>query len=81
MALGNCYQQMQLKGKHITPDAIKDAFLGIDRDEPNTLVRLVEYHNEQAKHTLQASTLKHYLVTQRYLIKFLEKNFRKPAFC
>jgi site-specific recombinase XerD len=79
MALGNCYQQMQLKGKHITPDAIKDAFLGTDREEPNTLVRLVEYHNEQAKHTLQASTLKHYLVTQRYLIKFLEKNFRKRS--
>jgi hypothetical protein len=67
MALGNLPLAIN---KEITPDAIKDAFLGTDREEPNTLARLVEYHNEQTKHTLQASTLKHYLVTQRYLIKF-----------
>jgi site-specific recombinase XerD len=77
MALGNCYQQLQLKGKLITPDAIKDAFFGTDTDEPNTLSRLVDYHNEQAKHELTWSTLKHYYVTQRYLIKFLEKKHRK----
>lgn len=30
MALGNCYQQLQLKGRLITPNAIKDAFFGTD---------------------------------------------------
>ncbi|MDB4903555.1 MAG: integrase [Mucilaginibacter sp.] len=77
LALCNCYQQLQLKGKLITPDAIKDAFFGTDSEEPNTLSRLVEYHNEQAKHELEWSTLKHYFVTQRYLVKFLEKKHRK----
>ena len=81
MSLGNCSQQLQLKGKQITPDAIKDAFLDTDRDEPNTLAPLVEYHNEQAKHSLQATTLKHYLVTQRYLIKFWKRIFVSAASC
>jgi site-specific recombinase XerD len=75
--LCNCYRQLQIRGKLITPDAIKDAFFGTDSQEPNTLSRLVEYHNEQAKHELQWSTLKHYFVTQRYLVKFLEKKYRK----
>jgi len=77
LTLGNCYQQLLIKGKLITPDAIKDAFFGTDSAEPNTLSRLIEYHNEQAKHELTWSTLKHYYVTQRYLTKFMEKRFRK----
>ena len=77
LALSNCYQQLQVKGKLITPDAIKDAFFGTESTEPNTLSRLFEYHNEQAKHELTWSTLKHYYVTQRYLVKFMEKRFRK----
>lgn len=77
--LGNCYQQLLLKGKLITPDSIKDVFFGFDTEEPNTLSRLVEYHNEQAKQTLEWSTLKHYYVTQRYLNKFIEKQYRKRS--
>jgi len=76
-ALNNCYHQLQIKGRLITPDAIKDAYLGTDNEMPNSLSRLVEYHNEQAKHNLEASTIKHYFVTQRYLIRFLEKKHRK----
>ena len=77
LTLGNCYQQLLLKGKLITPDAIKDVFFGTDSVESNTLSRLIAYHNEQAKHELTWSTLKHYYVTQRYLTKFMEKMFRK----
>ncbi|KAA8476828.1 site-specific recombinase XerD [Arcticibacter tournemirensis] len=77
MALGRCYQELQLKGGLVTASAVKDAFLGTDSEEPNTLSRLVEYHNEQAKYELEWSTLKHYYVTQRYLTRFLEAKFRK----
>jgi len=75
--LGNCYLQLLLKGKLITPDAIKDAFFGTYSDEPNTLSRLIKYLNEQAKHELIWSTLKHYYITQCYLVKFIEKKFHK----
>lgn len=78
LTLGNCYQQLLVQGKLITPDAIKDAFFGTDSAEPNTLSRLTAYHNEQAEHELTWSTLKHYYVTQRYLNKFMANRYRKP---
>lgn len=77
VALGHHYQQLQLKGKYITPNAVKDAYLGNDGEEPNLLSRLVAYHFETAKTVLEWSTLKHYSVTQRYLVKFLEGKYKK----
>jgi site-specific recombinase XerD len=74
-SLGNCYQQLQLKGKMLSAEAVKDAFLGTG-EEVFTLSRLVEYHNETAKTVLKWSTLKHYSVTQRYLTKFLDQQFK-----
>jgi site-specific recombinase XerD len=77
VALGNYYQKLRLKGGRITAEAVKDVYLGTDEEAPNTLSRLVAYHNEQGSALLKWSTLKHYLVTQRYLIKFLEARHRK----
>ncbi|PRY52725.1 site-specific recombinase XerD [Arcticibacter pallidicorallinus] len=75
MAIGTCYQQLNLKGKMISAEAIKDAFLGTAK-EVHTLSSLFEYHNETAASTLKWSTLKHYYVTQRYLVKFIQKQFK-----
>lgn len=74
-AISTCYQQLQLKGKLVTADSVKDAFLGTHQDI-YTLSYLIEYHNETATATLKWSTLKHYYVTQRYLTKFLQGKFR-----
>jgi integrase len=57
-------------------ETFKDAFLG-NGDPEYTLNRLITYHNEQAKTVLEWSTLKHYYVTQRYLEKFLQGQFKK----
>jgi Arm DNA-binding domain len=38
VALAHHYQQLQLKGKYITANAVKDAYLGNDGEEPNLLV-------------------------------------------
>lgn len=73
-AISTCYQQLQLKGKLVTADSVKDAFLGTHQDI-FTLSYLIEYHNETATATLKWSTLKHYYVTQRYLSKFLQEKF------
>jgi surfactin synthase thioesterase subunit len=51
------------------------AFLGTI-EEIYTLSRLIEYHNETAATTLKWSTLKHYYVTQRYLVKFIQQQFK-----
>jgi len=74
LVLGNHYKDLQLKGKMITVKSIKALYLG-EKDEVYTLTALFTYHNETAKEELNPETLKHYFVTQRYLIKFLEQNY------
>jgi hypothetical protein len=73
LAIGNCYQNLQLKGRIITAEIVKDSFLGT-AEEVHTLSSLFEYHNETAASVLKWSTLKHYYVTQRYLVKFIQNN-------
>lgn len=71
LALGNCYQNRVLKGKMVSAEMVKDGFFGTS-EEVHSLSELVEYHNHSATSTLKWSTLKHYYVTQRYLVKFLQ---------
>lgn len=75
VAIATCFQQLQLKGKMVSADAIKNAFLGT-AEEVYTLKTLIDYHNETAVSSLKWSTLKHYYVTQRYLEKFLQEKFK-----
>jgi len=75
LKLGNCYKELQLKGKLINTSAIKNLFLG-EKEEVYTLSRLIAYHNETSTTDLKWSTLKHYYVTQRYLVKFLEDHYK-----
>ncbi|MDB5024315.1 MAG: integrase [Mucilaginibacter sp.] len=70
------YREMQLNGRTITIEALKDAFLGIVREvKPITFGELITYHNDQAKTLLAIGTMRHYLVTQRYLVKFFGQHF------
>lgn len=77
LALGNCYQNLLLKGKMVSAEMVKDGFLGTS-EEVHSLSELFEYHNHSAASTLKWSTLKHYYVTQRYLVKFLEAQHKAP---
>lgn len=75
LKLGNIYKELQLKGKLINITSVKNLFLG-EKEEVYTLSRLVTYHNETSTTDLKWSTLKHYYVTQRYLVKFLEEHYK-----
>lgn len=75
LALGNCYKDLMLKGKLPTASSIKNLYLG-EAEEGFTLSRLFTYHNETSTTELKWSTLKHYYVTQRYLVKFLEQYYK-----
>ena len=77
LALGNCYQNLVLKGKMVTSEMVKDGFLGTS-EEVHSLSELFEYHNHSATSMLKWSTLKHYYVTQRYLVKFLQAQHKAP---
>jgi len=66
----NLYQELTLSGKMITALAIKNKFLGIDRQE-FTLCKLMEYHNTQMIQVIAQGTMKNYFTTQKYLKRFL----------
>jgi hypothetical protein len=73
------YKDLELSGRKITLDALKDAFLGNTKeDKPITFTQLIDYHNEQGETLLAVGTMRHYKVTQRYLTKFFQQKFNKP---
>jgi integrase len=73
--LRECYMQLQVQGKHINAEAIKNLFLGETRTE-NTLCSLIDYHNVHMKGVLAAGTLKNYFTTKKYVKLFLRKRFK-----
>ena len=75
LSLGNSYKELLLKGKLITPKAVKDLFLG-ETDETFTLNKLMTYHNETSGKSLNYETLRHYYVTQRYLSSYVETHYK-----
>jgi site-specific recombinase XerD len=74
LTLGNCYKELISKGRIPSATTVKNLYLG-EADEGNTLSKLFIYHNESSTEDLKWSTLKHYYVTQRYLIKFLDEAY------
>lgn len=70
----NIHNDLQLKGKAITASTIKGLFLG-EEEHGYTLTKLIDYHNEVSNKVLNPATLKHYSVSQRYLIKFLKAKY------
>ena len=78
MTIKSHYRNLELNGNRITCEALKDAFLGnVHEDSPIMFSELVAFHNEQAMALLSIGTMRHYYVTQRYLIKFFKLKFKK----
>lgn len=74
----NHYKDLELSGSKITLDALKNAFLGNTTEStPITFQQLIDYHNEQGETLLAVGTMRHYRVTQRYLVKFFLHKFKK----
>lgn len=74
IAIGSSYKELQLKRKMLSAKAVKDLYLGAEQ-EVYSMSRLFSYHNESSTTDLKWSTLKHYYVTQRYILKFLDQQF------
>ena len=73
--LRECYQELQMQGKLITADAVKNLLLGETKSE-NTLCTLIEYHNVNMKEVLAQGTLKNYFTTKKYVDLFLKKRYK-----
>lgn len=73
--LMECYQQLLLEHKVISPQAIKTLYLG-DTKVDNTLLGLIDYHNNNMKTVLSWGTLKNYYTTRKYVYLFLLKKYK-----
>ena len=74
--LTECYQDLIVNKQRVTPDAIKNKFLGIE-DSGETLKGLVEYHNTGTDSNLRWGTLKNYKTTEKYIEKFLKQKYKR----
>lgn len=73
--LTECYRQVQLDQKELSPQAIKNAFLGIGHEPEKTLGMLMAYHSTHMKTILAWGTMKNYGATEKYIKKFLLHKF------
>lgn len=69
--LMECYRELQLAHKPITPESIKALFL-CEGTAEHTLCSLIQYHNVNMKEVLVPGTLKNYFTTEKYVKLFLK---------
>lgn len=74
--LSGYYQEMVMAKKLITPEAIKNKYLGV-AEQAYTLQSIMEYHNLHMKEVLSYGTIKNYYTTVKYVKKFIAKQFKK----
>lgn len=69
------YQDMQLKKKIITAEALKNLFCGVDEKE-HSLMNLIDYHNNELGASLEPNTKKHYRTTRKFVLQFLKEKYK-----
>ena len=69
------FRQLQNENKLLNVGMIKARYLGAD-DSFKKLSELLNYHTEHMKDVLKYGTMKNYYTTERYLYKFLKKQFK-----
>jgi len=71
----NAHKQLHSERKVITAKGIKLRYFGED-EERMTLMKAVEYHNQNINNELRAGTLKNYFSTENYLREFLQEKHK-----
>lgn len=71
------YRDLKSSGAHITAQAVKARYLGEDQQYP-TMQQLMDYHNEKNRHILHRDTQKHYRTSQKYILEYVKKEYKKP---
>ncbi len=66
----NIYEKLRYEEKYISPEILKNLYLG-NNEERKTLLYLMQYHNDSQAYILSPGTLKNYFTTQRYLVSYL----------
>jgi len=66
--------ELTLESKFITSQAIKSRFLKED-EQNHTINDIIKYHNDDMLNKLKWGTQKNYYTTQKYISKFIKKQF------
>jgi len=69
------FRELQAENKLLNVTSIKERYLGTD-DSFKKLSELLDYHTENMETILKYGTMKNYYTTERYLYKFLKKQFK-----
>lgn len=70
------YLDLKTSGGILTAEAVKGRFLREDETYP-TLKELIEFHNENTKHILHYDTQRHYKTSQKYILEYVSKEYKK----
>ena len=73
----DCYDQLIQQRQEVTVEAVKSLYLGEDKKEGMTLIKLSEYHKQVETGRLAPGTLKNYTTTVSYLKRFIKKQYKK----
>ncbi len=73
----DCYHQLIQQRQEITAAAVKSLYLGEDKEEGMTLIKLSEYHKQVETGRLAPGTMKNYTTTVSYLQRFIRKQYNK----
>ncbi|WP_108244341.1 site-specific integrase [Muricauda brasiliensis] len=73
--LFQCYRDLRSRTSHVTPQMVKAHYFGEDVSE-FTLKNLFEYHNTHNEHSLCKATLSHYKTCQKYLLEYIQKQYK-----
>lgn len=77
--LFQCYQELRVEGKVISPENIKSRYFG-DREHLFSLEDMFKYHNENMFSKLKNNTSRLYITSQNYIRKFIKKEYGRKDF-
>ncbi|SKB80175.1 Site-specific recombinase XerD [Salegentibacter holothuriorum] len=69
------YQDLRFQNKKVTADLLKSNFLG-EGPRDKTLLDILEYHKQKIEKTLTKGTIRNFGVTEKYVLKFLNEEFK-----
>ncbi|GAA4954222.1 site-specific integrase [Algibacter agarivorans] len=73
--LFQCYRDLKLENRVLSPKLIKARFLGEDKII-HSLQDIINYHNETMTSKLCSKTMCHYRTSQKYVLEYLEKKYK-----
>lgn len=74
-----CYRDLKRENSVLTPKQIKAKYLGEDKTI-RSLKSIFKYHNEKFSHALSSKTLCHYRTSQKYILAFVKREYKKSDF-